>query len=135
MIQMIRCLRALLLLLPLFAAAIAATDPMPERDRTFLDGYERIRAALAADDLQQARDAATAVPEAEILAKSSDLTSARKEFRALSNKAVSIARGQPGYYVVRCNMFPGGAKWVQKSEDISNPYCGRSMPRCGSIEK
>ena len=125
-------LRRLLLLLALLAT-LGHAAPLAEADRDFLAGYEKVRAALAADDLPAARAAAQALPEAKPVAEATDISSARKAFKQLSRKAVTLARGQPGYFVAHCSMFPGGADWVQTTDQLSNPYWGKNMPRCGEI--
>ena len=111
------------------------TTPLGTAERSFLADYEQIRAALAADDLPAARAAAASLPAAKPIATATDLTTARKAFKQLSAQAVSLARGQPGYFVAHCSMFPGGADWVQTTEELANPYWGRSMPHCGTLVK
>ena len=39
-------------------------------------------------------------------ADADSLTTARKAFKELSVKAVALARGQPGYFIAHCSMFP-----------------------------
>lgn len=127
----LRRLVALVLLCTLAVAGRAA--PLADTDRAFLEHYEKVRAALAADDLAAARHAATALPAAKPVADAKDLSSARKAFKKLSAQAVALARGQPGYFIAHCSMFPGGADWVQTTEKLSNPYWGKSMPHCGEL--
>lgn len=129
----IRLLAALAL--GLCAAFASGAEPLTEADHAFLARYELIRTALAADDLAAARAAAAALPEAKPVADAGDITSARKAFKELSARAIALARGQPGYYIAHCSMFPGGADWVQTTDTVSNPYWGKSMPRCGTIVK
>jgi hypothetical protein len=116
-------------------AATALAASLADADRAFLAEYEKIRIALATDDLAAARAAAQALPDAKPVADAADLSTARKAFKQLSVKAVALARGQSGYVVAHCSMFPGGADWVQTTETISNPYWGKSMPHCGEIVK
>ncbi len=126
-----------LLLLSLFGlfAIGAHAAPIDDTARHFLATYEQIRAALAADDLPAAREAARPLPETKAIAAAGDLTSARKAFKELSVRAVELARGQPGFYIAHCSMFPGGADWVQRTEELSNPYWGKAMPHCGELVK
>lgn len=121
-------------LLCVFAAAGHAA-PLAEADRAFLADYEKVRAALAADDLPAAQTAAKAIPAAKPVAAARDISNARKAFKELSAKAVALARGQPGFFIAHCSMFPGGADWVQTTDEISNPYWGKSMPHCGELVK
>ena len=127
----------LLLASLLLGSLVHAGEPAPlgAEARAFLADYERIRAALAADDLPAARAAAASLPAAQPVAVATDLTTARKAFKRLSAEAVALARGQSGYFIAHCSMFPGGADWVQTTEELSNPYWGKSMPHCGTLVK
>lgn len=103
-------------------------------DKQFLSGYEKVRSALAADDLNRAQQAAGEMGEAgATLAKSEKLEAARAEFTELSERAIQLGRGQSGYYVVNCPMLK--KDWLQNSTKVSNPYAGKSMPDCGVIKK
>ena len=127
----------LLLASLLLGSLLHAGEPAPlgAEARAFLADYERIRAALAADDLPAARAAAADQPAAQPIAAATDLTTARKAFKQLSAQAVALARGQPGYFIAHCSMFPGGADWVQTTAELANPYWGKSMPHCGTLVK
>ena len=108
--------------------------PLSETDKQFLARYEKVRSALAADDLDAARTAAGDLgEEGAPLAKSSSLKDARAAFEKLSDKAKQLAAGQAGYYVVHCPMLQ--KDWVQTSEKIANPYYGKEMATCGEINK
>jgi hypothetical protein len=114
--------------------AIAAAAPLAEADKQFLTGYEKVRAALAADDLNSAKTAATDLgADGSNLAKSDSLKNARDAFEKLSDKAKQLAAGQSGYYVVHCPMLK--KDWVQTTEKIANPYYGKQMAACGEIKK
>ncbi len=119
----------------LLTRSAPAAEPLDATATTFLAGYEQIRLALANDQLPAARDAAKALPEAKAIAEAKSISDARKAFKTLSGRAVTIARGQPGYFIAHCTMFPGGADWVQTTDAVSNPYWGKSMPHCGEIVK
>lgn len=119
----------------LLAGSALAAEPLDEDTSRFLAAYEQIRAALADDQLSAAQTAAKALPEAKAIAEAKSISAARKAFKALSGRAVTIARGQPGYFIAHCTMFPGGADWVQTTDQVSNPYWGKSMPHCGEIVK
>lgn len=146
-----------LALAAVFTLAARAHDqnaPLNDEQKLFLTQYEGVRAALAADDLSAAQKAAAVIAEhaghaadtnehakakadaATRLAKADDLAPAREAFKVLSKQALHLADGQKGYYHAHCPMVPnGGGDWVQTSRKISNPYMGKSMPACGSIEK
>ncbi len=103
-------------------------------DKQFLDAYEKVRAALAADDLDSAKQAAGELGEqGAALSKSEKLTAARSEFEKLSERAIGLGRGRDGYYVANCPMVK--KDWLQTSTKISNPYAGKSMLECGVIKK
>jgi hypothetical protein len=113
--------------------AVSAAD-LTSEDKEFLAGYEKVRAALAADDLDGAKKAATELGEnGATVAKSADIKAARSEFTAMSERAIQLGRGQSGYYVANCPMLK--KDWLQTSTEISNPYAGSSMPKCGVIRK
>jgi hypothetical protein len=112
----------------------ALADPVSEKDKQFLARYEKVRAALAADDLSAAKAAARDLGDDDAtLAKSNSLKEARAAFEKLSETAKQKAAGQSGYYVVTCPMLK--KDWVQNSEKISNPYDGKEMASCGEIKK
>ncbi|MEY2497674.1 MAG: hypothetical protein QOD12_1230 [Verrucomicrobiota bacterium] len=103
-------------------------------DKQFLAGYEKIRTALAADDLATAKSAAKELgDEGSDMTKAGTLKDARAVFEKLSSRAKTLAAGQSGYYVVYCPMLK--KDWVQTSEKIANPYAGKEMSTCGEIKK
>ena len=107
---------------------------LSDNDKRFLAGYEKVRAALAADDLAAAKISASDLrEEGAALAKSNSLKEARAAFETLSDKAKQLAAGQSGYFVVSCPMLK--KDWVQTSDKIANPYYGREMATCGEIKK
>ena len=108
--------------------------------------YVAAQEALAADDLDQARQALqdlvknaspTLKPLAEKAASAADITAVRVAFKPLSEE---VRKGQipEGYVVAYCPMADGdkGAHWVQKDQpQIANPYFGASMLRCGVFKE
>jgi hypothetical protein len=113
------------------AATVFAAAPLDAPTLAFLAGYEKVRAALADDNLAAAQAAAAALDGAAPLAQARSIGEARKAFRVLSARAVALAAGQPGFYHLHCGMYPGGADWVQTVPEIANPYFGHRMLRCG----
>jgi len=110
-----------------------AADLSPE-DKQFLAGYEKVRSALAGDNLDTAKQAAGELGDiGSAMAKSEKIAAARAEFTKMSERAIQLGRGQSGYYVVNCPMLK--KDWLQSSTRISNPYAGKSMPECGVIQK
>lgn len=119
--------------LALCASASSAAE-LSADDKQFLAGYEKVRSALAADDLKGATEAAGELGEAgSTFAQSDKIDAARAEFTKMSDRAIQLGRGQSGYYVVNCPMLK--KDWLQNSTKISNPYAGKSMPECGVIKK
>ena len=123
-------------------AACGSSDPAPPA----LVHYVAAQEALAADDLDQARQALqglvqsanpTLKPLAEKAASAADLAAVRVAFKPLSEE---VMKGQipEGYVVAYCPMADGekGAHWVQKDQpQIANPYFGASMLRCGVFKE
>lgn len=125
--------RFLLVALLAFAGRVFATELTPE-EKDFLGKYESVRAALAADNLANAKKAAGEMGEqGKLLAQTESIITARKEFENLSAQAIKLAQSQPGFYVVNCPMLR--KDWVQTSPKISNPYAGASMLTCGVVKK
>jgi|SRR2546430_9345599 len=115
-------------------SALIHAASLSEADKQFLARYEKVRSALAADDLANAKAAASDLrDEGVALVKSSSLKEARVAFETLSDKAKKLVAGQAGYYVVNCPMLK--KDWVQNSEKIGNPYYGKEMAGCGEIKK
>lgn len=126
----------------LLAAVIALTlvgffaqaANLSDKDKQFLAGYEKIHAALVADDLGKAKSAAQELgPDGTDFGKVNSLADARAAFEKLSAKAKGLITGQSGFYVVHCPMLK--KDWVQTSTTISNPYGGKDMVSCGEIKK
>ncbi len=126
-----------LILLSFVAIALGtpvhAAELTPE-DKTYLTNYEKVRVALAADDLAVAKTSASALgEEGKAVAEADKIATARAEFEKLSDRAVAMAKGKEGYYVAYCPMVR--KSWVQTSKEISNPYAGQEMLTCGVIKK
>ena len=121
---------------------------LSEKDRTILEKYETIRAALVVDDLRTAKRAAIDLgkflkptPDApatpydapvQDLATASTLDKARTAFGTLSADVIPLVDGVQGYYVMD-SPVPTGAEWVQSTEKVDNPYVGKPMRDVGSL--
>lgn len=144
--------------LPSFAFPDASLQAL----RGAFDDYEVVRAKLANDDVAQlaqrghgiaewirrASASAGSAPEsitdrllaagaaAERLAAASDVEAARTAFGQLSDALVALAtadaRLQQGWHIFECPMATGYGKWLQRSDDLANPYMGQDMLTCGS---
>jgi Cu(I)/Ag(I) efflux system membrane fusion protein/cobalt-zinc-cadmium efflux system membrane fusion protein len=67
----------------------------------------------------------------------------RKLYKPLSDAVIALADASPPsmsvapkLFVAFCPMAPGdGARWIQPSNQIANPYFATSMKECGTIER
>lgn len=135
-------MRYLSILLLIAIAACGSPEPAPPA----LVAYVAAQEALAADDLDRARQALqgwvqstspTLKPLVEKAAAAADLAAVRAAFKPLS---AEVMKGQipEGYVVAYCPMADGekGAHWVQKDQaQIANPYFGATMLRCGVFKE
>ena len=123
-----------------------AANPAVDNDNGLVAHYEGISAALVADDLEKARETASATAEAAkaedleraaefaaAVAEANDLASMREAFVPLSREVIKRAAGKEGLYVMNCPMVENG-KWLQSSEEVRNPYMGQRMIACGGVE-
>ncbi|MDE3067539.1 MAG: DUF3347 domain-containing protein [Verrucomicrobiota bacterium] len=115
------------------------------------NNYLKIQTALADDSLTGVAENAGAIAkavrtdaktmpavvatEAESLAKTRNLKSARAAFKPLSASLIQYladhnARG--AYVEVYCPMARAG--WLQAGKDVNNPYLGKEMAKCGEIK-
>ncbi|MCC5785818.1 MAG: efflux RND transporter periplasmic adaptor subunit [Phycisphaerales bacterium] len=69
-----------------------------------------------------------------------DIEQARARFEGMSEAVISLQRrfghhGSREWHVAHCPMAfdDKGADWLQRGEQINNPYFGESMLRCGEI--
>lgn len=101
--------------------------------KEFLSIYERVRASLAADDLEQTKAVAADFKEGigVGLTKVKNLDQARFLFTKLSEIALPLANGREGYFIASCPM--AGSDWVQTGAAIGNPYLGKKMAPCTKI--
>jgi hypothetical protein len=120
--------------------AQAAEDQSP-----LIPLYEKVAAALVADNLPAARTAveklaseavrlhhAGIAGSAPAVARADDLAGAREEFKILSIEAVALATHTKGYFILTCPMAQ--ADWVQSTRAVANPYLGKDMLTCGEVK-
>jgi Cu(I)/Ag(I) efflux system membrane fusion protein len=74
------------------------------------------------------------------IVKAQDIEAARWAFEPFSNELISILKqfGIPEHqnlYRIHCPMAFNnkGADWLQKNDDVRNPYFGASMLKCGEV--
>ena len=125
-------------------AAEVPQTPAPEAtpaSNVLSTHYMDAAAALAADDLEKAKVALTALANestgemktlAQAAAATGDIAATRDAFKALSKVATAMEL-PPDYAVAFCPMYKGGAKWVQKKDKLANPYYGKAMLTCGNF--
>jgi len=113
--------------------------------------YIQLKDALVASNDQEAKKAAgnlqsaltrvdkKASDEAAKVATAVDLKAQRLAFTELSSQMASLVKeGQLSegvIYLEYCPMANGGSYWLSNEKEILNPYFGKSMLRCGSVEK
>lgn len=146
----VKRLFAMLIVMAALMPATAMADDDETGIATDLERYFGIGTALAADDLDAARKAAASLTKksgddqtsaaARDLARADDLGAARGAFGSLSKRLVgrleaAAERGEkvPEHHVFQCPMAKPYGKWLQRTKEISNPYMGRAMPRCGKL--
>jgi hypothetical protein len=115
-------------------ASLVRAATLSDQDKKFLAGYEKIHAALVADDLAGAKTAATELGESGTdIAKANSLKDVRVGFEKLSTRAAIITSDQANYHRFHCPML--NKDWVQTSTKVANPYGGKEMVGCGEIQK
>ena len=142
--------RAFALVVAVAAAAIALHAS--EALRAVVDSYVTIQAKLAADDLAGAKEPARALtsraasmgPAGAAITKSAraveaaeDLKTARDAFAELSDAVIAAgkAEGWKDVDAVRLAYCPMAKRhWLQKEEQVRNPYYGAQMLTCGELK-
>jgi hypothetical protein len=125
------------------AAAQQPAEKQSQLPEGLFNSYVASQEALAADRYENARAAleqlaADSSGELQTLAQTAaaaeDIEGIRSAFVPLSEEVVR-ATLPVGYSLAFCPMANNfqGANWVQKGEDINNPYYGASMQTCGEI--
>ena len=117
--------------------------------KSVIDGYLSMQKALAADDLDATKMAASTLTESihqeemrEVVSSIADaetLKAARTAFLKLSNHLIAVAPQFPeseSLFLAHCPMaFENqGGSWIQGSDTLTNPYFGSMMLHCGTIK-
>ncbi len=112
----------------------------------FPTDYVSAQELLAADDFDGAREALAQLaassqgPLGELAlaaAEAEEILAMRVAFVPLSNHVISMIGVPPGHRVAFCPMADNskGARWIQQGTgELSNPYFGAQMLRCGVFE-
>ena len=130
-----------------FVLAVTLAAALPAAASTALfSSYEGVRQGLLSSSLEEvqqnaarlatqaskAKDAALA-QQAEAVAKSRDLASARTAFAALSDEMIRLRNAAEGDRpaVYHCSMVK--KSWLQEKGKVGNPYAP-SMQMCGELK-
>ncbi len=117
----------------------------PEGAQALIDHYAPLRDALVQDDLETAQKKAIALSKyakekdehlvllCHEISHSKSLDEARETFKEVSDYVIKHVSNKEGYFIGECPMAK--AKWVQTDEKVKNPYMGKSMLSCGSVQK
>ena len=136
-------------------AMIAASAAVRGADAVtaLLDPYFRIQTALVEDRTDTIKaDAALVAKEAAalgdagkpieqaatLLTRARDLAQSREAFGTLSDAVITYAdqtKAKPGADVTAMYCPMVKKSWLQKGEQVKNPYFGKSMPGCGEKKK
>ena len=130
--------------------SVADPDANPSADG-ILGAYLKLKAALVATNLEDAKAAADALKTAageheNIAALAGEISQAngvelqRQHFEKLSIAVYDLVKGGENtatLYKQYCPMALDGkgAFWISSSEDILNPYFGDKMLKCGSVQE
>ena len=125
----------------------------PEGARDVFSSYFDLQEALAADDLEASQKVAGQLSELATvqsfepakkmvaqLSSAKDLEGLRKEFEPLSLALIQLAPSYAGpdlaLFQAHCPMaFKNqGGDWLQRTDQLRNPYFGARMLKCGDIE-
>ena len=121
--------------------------------KSVLDNYLKIQAELVKDSTAGVSEHAKAIAkavrgdemkmlspdvakQADALAQTKDLNSAREAFKPLSDSLIKYLKdnnaGKGMYHEAYCPMAK--ASWLQTDKSIKNPYLGQKMPTCGEFK-
>lgn len=123
---------------------LALTEKFGARQQadTPVDAGALVRtASMAAEHgADDARSLAQKLADAAEKLKDQPIAEQRKAFVAVSDAAIELARRanlsqHPLLYVMHCPMAfeDKGANWMQREEELANPYYATQMKRCGEV--
>ena len=103
-----------------------------------VDAIKAPSAALAAKADALGKNGAALAKAAKTVEGAKDIGAAREAFAALSDAVIAAARAEgfkdlAGVKVAFCPMVK--KSWLQKDEQIRNPYFGAAMSSCGEFKK
>lgn len=95
-------------------------------------------AEMLKDALDKVAEGKKAAGEAEKIAAASKLKHQREYFASLSIEMIKLVKGALSngkIYVQHCHMAFGGSYWLSNQSAVLNPYFGKAMLTCGSVEE
>lgn len=103
-----------------------------------VDAIKAPSAAIASKAAGLGKEGAAVAKAAKSVEGAKDLVAARDAFGALSDAVIAAARAEgfkdlSGVKVAFCPMVK--KSWLQKEEQIRNPYFGTAMSSCGEFKK
>jgi hypothetical protein len=133
--------------------ACAASVAAAELPAAFVQPYLKVQVLLSTDEFKGVTDAAKEIQTAAAtmgkdaepmiagakkMAEAKNIDRARNAFGDLSEALVAYAKKTKttlpaDLYIAYCPMED--KHWVQKGQDIKNPYFGAQMLECGEIKK
>jgi membrane fusion protein, copper/silver efflux system len=102
-----------------------------------IDGIKAPSAAIATRAKAMGKDGEALVKTAEAMGAATDVPKGREAFGALSDAVIAVARAEGlknlgDVKLVFCPML--SKSWLQKGDEIRNPYFGPRMSTCGEIK-
>ena len=99
-------------------------------------------ASLKEDQMKLYMDVAESLKEhaEHTAANAGNIVHQREHFVMMSEDMYDLVKGfgaEQALYVDHCPMANKnkGANWLSEKKEISNPYMGKKMPKCGKVEK
>ena len=115
------------------SGAKAMRKSMSELDKSLLAADQK----KAYDDIEEDLE-----EHAEHIGKNGDnIKHQREHFSMMSEDVYDLVRAFGGGQVLyhdHCPMYNkdnGGSMWLSETKEVKNPYFGREMPRCGTVEE
>ena len=146
--------RALTFSVVLLAGVAISAEQSADANKTIVKSYVEVQSHLAADRLEPAKNAAKemAAPAASLgksgeaiakaataMAAAADLKAARDAFGPLSDAVIARVQSEEGkeaaaeLRLAYCPMVK--RSWLQREEQIRNPYYGSQMLTCGEFKQ
>ena len=114
------------------SGAKAITQSIAAVDQSKFTAQQKATFTDVVDDLKEQAE--------HTAANASNITHQREHFIAMSKDVHDLIKSfgtTQTLYLDHCPMADNnkGANWISETEDIKNPYMGKKMPKCGSMEE